>query len=864
MFSFQACARSALLFVAAILAVLYAASDAQASSASPQSDSLDVRPNSTAPEVEYDVNLNGYIDHEELRAIIGDFFSLKLPHEDLIRLLQAYINREYILPPSIADLIANSEWYADESEELLDSKEKMLRAYSHIDFSYPRLARLVSRWTWAFGDNISPHEVDVFYRASFSLENAPTDMLTMIGDVPWLVTGFNEHEGIAISYIMTDIRDEEFATAEYLLAAEWLTDGVDERERTMVQFIRDIYYADTVGGLLLFDLLTRSLVSVDYEILGIFSGMAKHSPELWNGLIMQDWFLDGLDKSEEAYLVAVFSAGDRKRLLEPFEIVSSTTKTPLGSDVRTWTICHANAEPINNLEQAVDGLEAAIWGAEELTGLAFPRDDVIMYLEEEPEEFGGFYAGSAIMVGVYSDEVSLWTIYHEVGHYYFSNYFSSSGWYSEGGASLTDEYIRLDGQLPETVPNLYCGDKHGLDNLFALEVVFDRDELFNCQYSMGMHFLKSLLDVIGREAWSKAVRDLISIQRGYHEPLGQELVGEPNPEDIYQAFMKHTSPDSREPALELWRELHAGPYVEGVEAVRRDSSPDEAALIALYEALDGDNWSINYHWLDENVPIGAWHGVSANRDGRVVELLLERNLLNGDLPPEIGDLTKLQKLDLSSNNISAELPTALGNLANLESLNLAHNNFSGSLPGELGHLTSLWSLELGNNQFSGPIPSEFGNMTALVSLGLSHSGVSGEIPSELGNLAKLSSLHAYGNRLTGEIPVELGNLTSLIFMELGENNLSGDMPIELGSLKMLKYLDLRENSISGISPLSEMTNLIEANLDGNDITDLSPLVANEAIGDDFDLYIAGNPLSKESLNIHIPELQARGVEVYLR
>jgi hypothetical protein len=47
----------------------------------------------------------------------------------------------------------------------------------------------------------------------------------------------------------------------------------------------------------------------------------------------------------------------------------------------------------------------------------------------------------------------------------------------------------------------------------------------------------------------------------------------------------------------------------------------------------------------------------------------------------------------------------------------------------------------------------------------------------------------------------------------------------------------------------------------NDIVDISPLAANAGLGDGDLLYLQGNPLSAESINVHIPALQARGVTV---
>ena len=46
---------------------------------------------------------------------------------------------------------------------------------------------------------------------------------------------------------------------------------------------------------------------------------------------------------------------------------------------------------------------------------------------------------------------------------------------------------------------------------------------------------------------------------------------------------------------------------------------ERASLVALYEATDGDNWANNAGWLND-VPVGEWHGVTVDDDGRVTQL----------------------------------------------------------------------------------------------------------------------------------------------------------------------------------------------------------------------------------------------------
>ena len=194
---------------------------------------------------------------------------------------------------------------------------------------------------------------------------------------------------------------------------------------------------------------------------------------------------------------------------------------------------------------------------------------------------------------------------------------------------------------------------------------------------------------------------------------------------------------------------------------------ERAALVALYEATDGPNWVDAENWLTD-APLGEWYGVDTDNSGRVVRLDLDGRWdsdareyiphgLSGPVPPELGNLANLTRLDLGHNFLSGPVPTELGRLTDLEVLHLGDNDLSGPIPTELGELASLTGLWLYSNSLSGPIPTELGNLANLTWLSLSSNSLSGPIPPGLGELTSLTQLSLGGNDLTGPIPPELGN-----------------------------------------------------------------------------------------------------------
>ena len=119
-----------------------------------------------------------------------------------------------------------------------------------------------------------------------------------------------------------------------------------------------------------------------------------------------------------------------------------------------------------------------------------------------------------------------------------------------------------------------------------------------------------------------------------------------------------------------------------------DVNTDRAALAALYNATNGSSWLVDTNWLSKG-PLGEWHGVSTDADGRVAELDLDGKQLSGPIPSELGNLTNLERLSLWGNQLSGPIPSELGNLANLEFLSLRDNQLSGPIPSELGNLANL-------------------------------------------------------------------------------------------------------------------------------------------------------------------------------
>ena len=257
------------------------------------------------------------------------------------------------------------------------------------------------------------------------------------------------------------------------------------------------------------------------------------------------------------------------------------------------------------------------------------------------------------------------------------------------------------------------------------------------------------------------------------------------------------------------------------QQVTGSTDTDRAALNAFYNAMSGRRPS---GWGSGSA-LSDWAGVTTNEDGRVTAVSLRFEVLKGTIAPELGNLDKLEKLDLSLNDFSGSIPPELGRLTNLTTLDLNFNEtLTGAIPSELGKLTNLTTLDFRNNNLDGSIPPELGNMTDLETLRLSYNDLTGAIPCSLGKLANLEVFDLSSNDLTGSIPRTLGDLTVLEDLNLSSNDLSGSIPSQLGNLTDLLSLSLSSNLLTGSIPreLGDLTNLTKLYLDANNFTGCIP------------------------------------------
>lgn len=168
-------------------------------------------------------------------------------------------------------------------------------------------------------------------------------------------------------------------------------------------------------------------------------------------------------------------------------------------------------------------------------------------------------------------------------------------------------------------------------------------------------------------------------------------------------------------------------------------------------------------------------------------LYMKRNLLTS-LPDNLAQkLPNLVELYLHSNSI-AFIPQAIGNLAKLQSLDLSDNALQDLCP-EIGRLRSLRHLRLSNNQLK-CLPHELGDLTELETLDMSMNLLR-TLPEQLHQCVSLQCLTTDRNLLQC-LPRQLCQLPDLTELSVAANCLKS-LPLDLGRSTKLQFVFVDNN-----------------------------------------------------------------------
>lgn len=283
--------------------------------------------------------------------------------------------------------------------------------------------------------------------------------------------------------------------------------------------------------------------------------------------------------------------------------------------------------------------------------------------------------------------------------------------------------------------------------------------------------------------------------------------------------------------------------------------PEERDALLAFKAGVADPGDKLRSWQHQDCC--NWNGVAcSNKTLHVIRLDVSQYGLKGEgeINSSLAALTRLAYLDLSDNNFGGlAIPEFVGSFKKLRYLDLSRAYFGGKVPPQLGNLSTLEHIDL-NSFGSSPtirldsflwvsrltlltyldlgwvylatssdwlqalskLPSlkvlhlndaflpatdlnsvSHVNFTDLTVLNLTNNELNSCLPNWIWGLNSLSYLDLSGCQLSGLIPYKIENLTSLELLQLRNNHLNGEIPQATRRLCSLKYIDLSMNSLYG-------------------------------------------------------------------
>lgn len=310
-------------------------------------------------------------------------------------------------------------------------------------------------------------------------------------------------------------------------------------------------------------------------------------------------------------------------------------------------------------------------------------------------------------------------------------------------------------------------------------------------------------------------------------------------------------------------------HVTFLDSIEGQHKREREALIAIYKALDGDNWEYNENWCSDK-PLSEWWGVRT-RNGFVDYLYIVDKRDIGprvDMPDDICNLEYLTHLVIENTDVD-KLPNKISDLS-LRHIDIRSNVYITledlqpiyKIKGLLGIIVQvnefdMWGEGMENydiNQQPSPIPNEIFDIQSLETLHLEGCNLSGEIPENIGKLTNLKSLILYNkwdSYMYGTIPKSIGNLKELTNIHLFNLNLSGGIPDEIYTLTNLRNLEIESCYIGGelSEKIGDLVNLQWLNLRSLDLTGSLPKSLAKLL--DKELWMC--MLSSNKLSGEIPE-----------
>ncbi len=461
---------------------------------------------------------------------------------------------------SLRELTLASPWVQDgiDHNDPYQVEPLAHRALLLIDRNNPQLAEVMSRWAWIFDEDLNHSEAYVLHSLG-SLGGEFSLFARHLTSLPWIQDGIELGEMRAVFSLsgLAAGGNQQFALE--LATLPWVVDGVTYLEASegiaaMNTNIgppqRQRYSIPEARRVLSY--VNYPPTEVDFYLLRALSFFQDRHPGGLSRLFSAPWVADGLDQKERIYLIAAAGSNvDADQLFAPYHIASTQITLPLSGTVTLWAV---RRQPFHPGDTVLQNLEEAVRASERFWGIQFPVDHVVLSLLHPGSSFGN--RGYMLALGSFDGSLSS-APYRTVAHYYFN---TGPEWLAEGGASVVRLFATNGGDIP-AVPFPDSCRENGVQNLHTISQLGVGPKQRSCRHIQGAHFLVALRETMGAEAWLAALREIYA-SFGYRGLYVGSWSTEPDDEDFYRVFLKHSPPHLVDSVKDVFRRLHGGPFVE--------------------------------------------------------------------------------------------------------------------------------------------------------------------------------------------------------------------------------------------------------------------------------------------------------------
>ena len=367
-------------------------------------------------------------------------------------------------------------------------------------------------------------------------------LATTIAGWEWVRGGLTSRNLEAIQ-LLSNLAHRDPALAGKLVNQRWLADGISVAEWRILLGAQafDLALAESVLGS-----VADEPNSFVWQIRAIddLRRIERNSPQLLAELQGKPWFDDGISESEAALLAVLVDVSESdeitRGLLESPLLQTRRISTRYSDEIDLTVVSRRSTQLPDNL---LDRLELGVRVIEKHVGLPWPATDVTVFNEpnlnsvrEDP--VGGYFKHEYVaVVGIDSRQT---TLYHELGHFFFSSgrdvlwlqesgpeYLEHHARWKIGALSLEDWERGLEGRM-ESACYRYGANtvRDYLDAVAALEGGDLRGStMWSCHYQIGHHLLFRLRELLGENQVGEVLNWVISSTAASGKgPSGEEIL----------------------------------------------------------------------------------------------------------------------------------------------------------------------------------------------------------------------------------------------------------------------------------------------------------------------------------------------------